>query len=165
MSQIWVWNTRENPPQYNVKNTKTVIWVTPTVKSQIFPHIDYLKKIYKWVWANKFSWRMKDQLDVTCFFFFFTSYVLNMFRTWIYTLSGACDCVVELPHRSPCSQFVVCWRFVAAGVEWCSFCRLKHKWCSFCRLKHKLCFSLQNEHHSTPGALIMFSQQMAQALL
>ena len=27
---------------------------------------------------------------------FFTSYVLNMFRTLIYPSSGACDCVVEL---------------------------------------------------------------------
>ena len=23
-------------------------------------------------------------------------------------------------------QFVVCWKFGAAGVEWGSFCRLKH---------------------------------------
>ena len=41
---------------------------------------------------------MKDQLDVTCYFFF-TSYVLNMFRTSIYPSSGACNCVVELPRR------------------------------------------------------------------
>ena len=26
-----------------------------------------------------------------------------MFRTLIYPSSGACDCVVELPHRSSCS--------------------------------------------------------------
>jgi len=30
--------------------------------------------------------------------FYFTSYVLNMFRTLIYPSSGACDCVVELPQ-------------------------------------------------------------------
>jgi len=42
----------------------------------------------------------------------------------IYPSSGACDCVVELPHRSSCSQFVVCWRFGGAGFKWCSFCRL-----------------------------------------
>ena len=29
----------------------------------------------------------------------------------MYPPSGACDCVVELPHRSSCSQFVVCWSF------------------------------------------------------
>ena len=34
-----------------------------------------------------------------------------MFRTLMYPSSGACDCVDELPHRSSCSQFVVCWRF------------------------------------------------------
>ena len=34
-----------------------------------------------------------------------------MFRTLIYPSSGACDCVDELPHRSSCSQFVVCWSF------------------------------------------------------
>ena len=44
--------------------------------------------------------------------FYFTHYVLNMFRTLIYPSSGACDCVDELPHRLSCSQFVVC----------CSFC-------------------------------------------
>ena len=35
--------------------------------------------------------------------FYFTYYALNMFRTLIYPSSGACDCVVELPHRSSCS--------------------------------------------------------------
>ena len=30
-----------------------------------------------------------------------------MFQTLIYPSSGACDCVVELPHRLSCSQFVV----------------------------------------------------------
>jgi hypothetical protein len=34
-----------------------------------------------------------------------------MFRTLIHSSSGACDCVDELPHRSSCSQFVVCWSF------------------------------------------------------
>ena len=47
-----------------------------------------------------------------------------MFRTLIYPSSRTCDCVDELPHRSSCSQFVVCWSFGAAGFEWCSFCRL-----------------------------------------
>ena len=36
-----------------------------------------------------------------------------MFRTLIYPSSRACDCVDELPHRSSCSQLVVCWSF------WC----------------------------------------------
>jgi len=34
--------------------------------------------------------------------FYFTSYVLNIFRTWIYPSSGACDYSVELQHWSYC---------------------------------------------------------------
>ena len=45
--------------------------------------------------------------------------------TLIYPSSGAWDCVVELPHQSSCSQFIVYWRFGAAGFEWCSFCRFQ----------------------------------------
>jgi len=39
---------------------------------------------------------------------FFTSSVLNMFRTLIYPSSGACDYSVELPHWSYFSWFDVC---------------------------------------------------------
>ena len=46
-----------------------------------------------------FSLKTKDQLDVTCSFYF-NSYALNMFRTLIYPSSGACDYSVELPHWS-----------------------------------------------------------------
>ena len=84
---------------------------------------------------------LKNERPTWChLLFYFNSYVLNMFRTLIYPSSRACDCVVELPHRSSCSQFVVFWRFGAAGVEWCSFCRLKHN------------FSLQHGHYSKPAA-------------
>jgi len=48
--------------------------------------------------------------------FYFTSYVLNMFRTLIYPSSGACDCAVELPHWSYCSWFDVCWEFPCGWV-------------------------------------------------
>ena len=37
--------------------------------------------------------------------FYFTSYLLNMFRTLIYPSSGACDYSVELPHWRYCSLF------------------------------------------------------------
>ena len=37
--------------------------------------------------------------------FYFTSYVLNIFRTLIYPSSGTCDFSVELPHWSYCSWF------------------------------------------------------------
>jgi len=47
------------------------------------------------------------------FLFYFTSYVLNMFRTLIYPLSGACDYSVELPHWSYFSWFDVCWSCVS----------------------------------------------------
>ena len=74
--------------------------------------------------------QLKNKRPTWChLLFYFTSYVLNMFRTLIYPSSGACDCVVELPHRSSCSQFAVCWRFGVAGFEWCPCCRLKHKLC------------------------------------
>ena len=67
------------------------------------------------------SYYLKNERPTWChLLFYFTSYVLNMFRTLIYPSSGACDCVVELPHRSSFSQFVVCWRFGAIGFEWCS---------------------------------------------
>ena len=56
---------------------------------------------------------------------FFTSYILNMFRTLIYPSSGACDYSVELPHWSYCSWFDVCWSFGVVGLEWYPCCRLK----------------------------------------
>jgi len=57
--------------------------------------------------------------------FYFTSYVLNMFRTLIYAPSGACDYSVELPHWSYCSWFDVCWSFGVVRLEWYPCCRLK----------------------------------------
>jgi len=49
--------------------------------------------------------------------FYFTSNVLNMFRTLIYPSWGACDYSIELPHWSYCSWFDVCWRFSVVGLE------------------------------------------------
>ena len=57
--------------------------------------------------------------------FYFTSYVLNMFRTLRYPLSGACDYSVELPYWSYCSWFDVCWSFGVVGLEWYPCCRLQ----------------------------------------
>jgi len=54
----------------------------------------------------------------------------SAFKGLIYPSSGACDCVVELPHRSSCSDFAVCWRLCAAGFGWCSFSRLNHNCCA-----------------------------------
>ena len=57
--------------------------------------------------------------------FYFTSYVLNMFRTLIYPSSGAWDYPVELPHWSYCSWFDVCWSFGVVVLEWYPCCRLQ----------------------------------------
>jgi len=44
--------------------------------------------------THKFS---KNKTQTWChLLYYFTSYVLNMFRTLIYPSSGACDCAVEL---------------------------------------------------------------------
>ena len=47
-----------------------------------------------------------------------------MFRTLIYTSSGAYDYSVELPHWSYCSWFDMCWSFGVVGLEWYPCCRL-----------------------------------------
>jgi len=62
----------------------------------------------------------EDLIHLPVWPFYFTSYVLNMFRTLKYPSSVACDFAVELPHRLFSSRFVVCWRFGAAAD-----CRLK----------------------------------------
>jgi len=69
---------------------------------------------------------LKNKRPTWChLLFYFTSYVLNMFRTSIYPLSGAWDYSVELPHWSYCSWFDVCWNFGVVGLEWYPCCRLK----------------------------------------
>ena len=59
----------------------------------------------------------KNKRPTWCYLLFYFTYVLNMFRTLIYPSSGACDCVVELPHRPFCSCFTVCWRSGAVGFQ------------------------------------------------
>ena len=68
---------------------------------------------------------LKNRRPTLChLLFYFTSFVLNMFRTLIYPSRGACDYSVELPHWSYCSWFDVCWIFGVAGLEWYPCCRL-----------------------------------------
>ena len=50
--------------------------------------------------------------------------MLNMFRTYTYPSSIACDCAVELPHLSFFSVRCVLG-FGAAGFEWCPCYRLQ----------------------------------------
>jgi len=46
-------------------------------------------------------WQLNNKRPTWChLLFYFTSYVLNMFRTLIYPLSGACDYSIELQHWS-----------------------------------------------------------------
>jgi len=60
---------------------------------------------------------LKNKRPTWChLLFYFTSYVLNMFRTLIYPSSRARDYSVELPHWSYCSWFDVCWSF--GGLDW-----------------------------------------------
>jgi len=69
---------------------------------------------------------MKNKRETCChLLFYFTSYVLNMFRTLIYPSSGPCDYSVELPHWSYSSWFDVCCSFGVVGLEWYPCCRLK----------------------------------------
>ena len=90
-------------------------------------HIYFSARNHGLLSSHKDQFPLKNERPTWChLLFYFTSYVLNMFRTLIYPSSGVCECFDELPHRSSCSQFVVCWRFGVAGFEWCSFCRLMH---------------------------------------
>jgi len=87
------------------------------------------------------AWYLKNKRPTWChLLFYFTSYVLNMFRTLIYPSSGACDYSVELPHWNLqlfcwiitliyCSWFDVCWRFGVVGLKWYPGCRLKNNCC------------------------------------
>ena len=69
---------------------------------------------------------LKNKRPAWChLLFYFTSYVLNMFRTLICPSSGACDYSVKSPRWSYCSWFDVCWRFGVVGLEWYPCCRLK----------------------------------------
>jgi len=47
--------------------------------------------------------------------FYFTSSMLNMFRTLIHPSSGACDFSIVSPHWSCVLVSVVCWSFGVAG--------------------------------------------------
>ena len=77
--------------------------------------------------------KLKNKRPTWChLLFYFTSYVLNMFRTLMYPSSGACDYSVELPHWSYCSWFDVCWSFSVVGLEWYPCCRLSLLMCSTC---------------------------------
>ena len=60
--------------------------------------------------------RLKTNLMLQFIKFYFTSSVLNMFRTLIHPSSVACDFSIVSPHWL-CSCFDVCWIFGVVGLE------------------------------------------------
>ena len=98
-------------------------WVGLPLFWYMAPYIQ--KQIAESLFNNKRRW-LKNKRPTWChLLFYFTSYVLNMFRTLIYPSPGACDYSVELLHWSYCSWFDVCWSFSVVGLEWYPCCRLK----------------------------------------
>jgi len=57
--------------------------------------------------------------------FYFTSSMLNMFRTLIHPSSGACDFFYCIATLVVCSCVVVCWSFGVAELDWYPCGRLK----------------------------------------
>jgi len=97
-------------------------WNNSSFTGRIFMKFDTwvffenLSRKFKFRWNltnNEYSWRIKCQLDVTCYFISLLM-CSTCLRILIYPSSGACHYCVELPHWSYCSWFDECWSF---GVE------------------------------------------------
>ena len=88
---------------------------------------NYSVRIFTIRTIQQMSSQLKNKIPTWChLLFYFTSYVLNIFRTLIYPSSGACDYSVELPHWLYCSWFDVCWSLGVVGLEWYPCCRLQN---------------------------------------
>ena len=72
------------------------------------------------------------------FKFYFTSSMLNMFRTLIHQLSGACDFSIVSPH----------WLCVLL-----STCVGVSVWLGWGGIRVAVCFSLQHGYHPNPATL------------
>jgi len=71
--------------------------------------------------------------------FYFTSSMLNMFRTLIHPSSGACDFSIVSPHWSCVLVSMCVGSFGVAGLGWYLCSRLKHN-CDFSIVSsHWLC--------------------------
>jgi len=57
--------------------------------------------------------------------FYFTSFMLNTFRTLIHSSSGAYDFSIDITTLVVCSGFNVCWSFCVAVLGWYPCSRLK----------------------------------------
>ena len=86
-------------------------------RSVLESHSQQILRVHKCRQTIFLSWRIKDQLDVTCYFISLLM-CSTYFGKLIYPSSGACDYSVELPHWSYCSWFDVCWSFGVVGLEW-----------------------------------------------
>ena len=82
--------------------------------------------------------------------FYFTSYVLNMFRALIYPSSGTCDCVVELPHRSIVLSSLCVGDLVRLGL---SSARVAG-WSTSCASARNSCGSLTTQSQAPDDAYI-----------
>ena len=111
-----VWHRSHILTMHGVTSTPDLILNAADVMSSKFTfvgqtdeHIGSLSS--SCVFWNTSLWLTNEKPTWCHLLFYVTYYALNMFPTLIYPSSGACDCVDELPHRSSCSQFVVCWSF------------------------------------------------------
>jgi len=113
-------------------------WVSSQPADQTATHIEWKIPVshryrkFSWWWAHSCPKHvdklksLKNKRPTWChLLFYFTSYVLNMFRTLIHPSSGACDYSVELPHWSYCFWFDVCWNFGVVRLEWYPYCWLQ----------------------------------------
>jgi len=117
--------------QKHVKNYRVSGYYRPVALVLSFDrNIRFLK-------TDLMLFQLKNKRPTWChLLFYFTSYVLNMFRALIYPSSGACGYSVELPHWLYCSWFDVCWSFGVVGLEWYPCCRLKTNLMSLAILFH-----------------------------
>ena len=68
-----------------------------------------------WITTSVVLFSVRCVLEIWCGWFWVGPVLQTEAQVVLQPSSRACDCVVELPHRSFCSQFVACWSF------WCGW--------------------------------------------
>ena len=74
--------------------------------------------------AHSVSWRIKDQLDVNCYFISLLMCLTCFVHKYIHHHELA-TYYVKLSHWSYCFCFDVCWSFGVVGLKWYPCCRLQ----------------------------------------